>query len=89
MEKKEKSKRGLACLSPERRREIARMGGQSVPPEKRAFARDVALAAKAGSIGGAAAPAENRMFRKDKDLARRAAQASAEGRARKRNKKPE
>ncbi len=89
MEKKEKLKRGLACLSPERRSEIARMGGKSVPPEKRAFARDPTLAAKAGSIGGAAAPAENRMFHKDNDLARRAAKVSAAGRARKMNKTPE
>ena len=86
MEKKEKRKRGLACLSPERRREIASMGGKSVPPEKRAFARNAALAAEAGRIGGAAAPAESRMFSKDKDLARRAARASAEGRARRTRK---
>ncbi len=82
MEKTEKRKRGLACLSPERRREIASMGGRSVPPEKRAFARDVALAAEAGRVGGGSATPENRMFHKDNDLARRAAKASAQGRAR-------
>jgi general stress protein YciG len=85
MEKIEKRKRGLACLSPERRSEIARMGGKSVPPEKRAFSRNVALAADAGRIGGSAVAPENRMFRQDKDLARRAAKASVAARA----KKPE
>jgi general stress protein YciG len=80
--KTEKRKRGLACLSPERRREIASMGGKSVPPEKRAFARDAELAKQAGRVGGAVASPENRMFHKDKDLARRAAQVSAAGRSR-------
>ena len=89
MEKIEKSKRGLACLSPERRSEIARMGGKSVPPEKRAFSRNAALAAEAGRIGGSAVPPENRMFHQDKDLARRAAQASVAGRAKKAAIKPE
>ena len=85
MEKIEKRKRGLACLSPERRSEIARKGGKSVPPEKRAFSRDATLAAEAGRIGGSAVPPEHRMFHQDKDLARRAAQASVVSRA----KKPE
>ena len=82
-EKPEKRKRGLACLSPERRSEIARMGGKSVPPEKRAFSRDAALAAQAGRIGGTAVPPEHRMFHQDNDLARRAAKASVASRAKK------
>ena len=44
--------RGFAALSPERRREIARKGGQSVPAEKRTFAKDRELAAEAGRKGG-------------------------------------
>ena len=83
MEKTEKRKRGLACLSPERRSEIARMGGKSVPPEKRAFSRSATLAADAGRIGGSAVAPENRMFHQDKDLARRAARASVLARAKK------
>ncbi len=89
MEKPEKRKRGLACLSPERRSEIARMGGKSVPPEKRAFSRNTTLAAEAGRIGGSAVLPENRMFSQDKDLARRAAQVSVAGRAKKAALKPE
>lgn len=44
--------RGFATLTPERRREIASMGGKAVPPEKRGFSRYQGLAARAGRIGG-------------------------------------
>lgn len=47
-----KKPRGLAAVSPERRAEISRMGGLSVPAEKRMFAKDRDLAASAGRIGG-------------------------------------
>jgi general stress protein YciG len=47
----EKRKRGFAAMTPERRSEIARMGGVAVPAEKRAFS-DTDLARKAGSVGG-------------------------------------
>lgn len=43
--------RGLAAVSPERRREIASMGGKSVPKVKRAFS-DKKLARSAGKRGG-------------------------------------
>ena len=43
------SRRGFAAMDPERRREIARRGGASVPSEKRSFAQDRDLAATAGS----------------------------------------
>jgi general stress protein YciG len=45
METKPKPRRGFACLSPERRREIARKGGASVKAENRSFTRNTALAA--------------------------------------------
>lgn len=45
--------RGFAAISPERRSEIARMGGLSVKPENRSFARSRELAASAGRKGGA------------------------------------
>jgi len=48
------SRRGFAGMDPERRREIARRGGASVPSEKRSFAQDRDLAANAGRKGGAA-----------------------------------
>ena len=40
-------------MDPERRREIARRGGASVPSEKRSFAQDRDLAANAGRKGQA------------------------------------
>lgn len=46
------TKRGFAGLSPERRREIARKGGSSVPSDKRSFSKDRSLARSAGSKGG-------------------------------------
>lgn len=48
----ERPRRGFAALSPERQRQIASMGGRAAAPEKRAFARDRELAARAGSKGG-------------------------------------
>jgi general stress protein YciG len=47
-----KSKRGFAGMTVERRTEIARKGGASVPGEKRSFAKDRDLAAAAGKTGG-------------------------------------
>lgn len=52
--KKAPAKRGFAAMDPERRREIARRGGASVPSEKRSFAQNRDLAANAGRKGGAA-----------------------------------
>lgn len=49
-----KSKRGFASMTPEKRREIAAKGGRSVPPEKRKFSTDRALASQAARKGGAA-----------------------------------
>jgi general stress protein YciG len=52
MEPGEKVRRGFAAMSPEKRREVARKGGASVPSEKRTFAKNKELAASAGRIGG-------------------------------------
>ena len=49
-----RARRGFACMSPERRREIARKGGASVPGDKRSFAKDRDLASEAGRKGGEA-----------------------------------
>jgi general stress protein YciG len=51
---KPKSRRGFACMDPERRREIARKGGASVQAANRSFAKDKELAISAGSKGGSA-----------------------------------
>lgn len=45
-------RRGFASLSPERRTEIAKLGGQSVPEEKRSFTQNRELAREAGRKGG-------------------------------------
>ena len=55
-------KRGFALLSPERRKEIATLGGKSVAPSKRSFSTNKELAKKAGAKGGKNAPAEKRPF---------------------------
>jgi general stress protein YciG len=62
-------KRGFATLTPERRREIASLGGKAVPPEKRTFSHNRILAAIAGKKGGEAVPPEKRSFSHDRVLA--------------------
>ncbi len=47
------TRRGFAAMDPERRKEIAKRGGASVPGEKRSFAQNRDLAADAGRKGGA------------------------------------
>lgn len=64
-----KSTRGFASISPERRREIASMGGKSVPDEKRSFSKNRELAQAAGRKGGKAVPASKRSFFKNPALA--------------------
>ena len=46
-------RRGFASLSPERRTEMARLGGRAVPEEKRSFSQNRDLAREAGRKGGA------------------------------------
>lgn len=55
-------KRGLAALTPERRREIARLGGMSVPREKRTFFINPEMAKRVGSVGGLKTPPDKRFF---------------------------
>ncbi len=68
----ETSNRGFASMDEEKQREIARKGGESVPADKRTFARHPELAAEAGRKGGESVPAENRSFSKNHELAREA-----------------
>lgn len=44
--------RGFACMTPEKRREIASKGGASVPADRRSFSQSHDLAATAGRKGG-------------------------------------
>ena len=64
-----KSKRGFASMDPEKRREIARKGGLSVPNEKRIFSLNPELAASAGRTGGKNVKPANRSFARDPELA--------------------
>lgn len=66
---KPKSTRGFASMSPERVREIAKLGGQAVPKEKRSFSVNRALAQDAGRKGGRATAPEKRAYARDRDLA--------------------
>ncbi len=61
--RKRKAKRGFAAMTLEKRREIARKGGQSVKPENRAFAQNRDLASSAGRKGGAQSPGKRRRRR--------------------------
>jgi uncharacterized protein len=46
------STRGFASLTPERRKQIAAMGGAAVKAERRSFSKIPGLAAAAGRKGG-------------------------------------
>lgn len=65
-------KRGFASMTPEKRREIAKMGGRAVRPENRSFAKDKSLAASAGALGGRGVKPEDRSFSRNHELARAA-----------------
>jgi general stress protein YciG len=66
---KPKALRGFALLTDERRREIAKRGGLSVPPEKRTYSRNKDIASEAGKKGGTNVPADRRAFFMNRELA--------------------
>lgn len=68
------ARRGFAAMDEEKRRAIARKGGESVPAEKRSFFRNRSLAAEAGRKGGQNVADENRSFSRDRSLAAHAGQ---------------
>jgi general stress protein YciG len=57
---KQAGKQGFASMDSAKQRAIASKGGSSVPPEKRPFARNHALAAAAGRKGGEASHSARR-----------------------------
>ena len=69
MEQKAKSTKGFGSMDPIKQRQIASMGGQAVPHEKRSFSQNRALAQEAGRKGGKAVPGAKRTFSQDRDLA--------------------
>jgi general stress protein YciG len=73
---KPKSARGFASMDPDKRREIARKGGKSVPAEKRSFSQSADLATAAGRKGGQSVDPAKRSFSRDHTLA---SQAGAKG----------
>jgi uncharacterized protein len=74
MEQSIKSKCGFAAMDPEKQRDIARMGGRSVPNEKRSFSKDSELAATAGRKGGQSLDPAKRSFSMNHALAAKAGQ---------------
>ncbi len=70
------STRGFASMDAEKRRAIARKGGESVPNEKRSFSQNPGLASEAGRKGGRSVNPEKRSFSQDHTLA---AQAGRKG----------
>lgn len=76
------SNRGFAAMDEEKRREIAKKGGESVPDEKRSFSRDPELAAEAGRKGGESVPPEKRPFAQDPELAAEAGRKGGQSRGR-------
>lgn len=70
------STRGFASMDIEKRRAIARKGGESVPNEKRSFSQNPGLASQAGRKGGQNVTPEKRSFSQDPSLA---AQAGRKG----------
>lgn len=64
-----RTRRGFAAMDPERRREIARKGGASVPGDKRSFAKDRELASRAGKAGGEASSGGGRKQKQNNSLA--------------------
>lgn len=77
-EKGKGSERGFAAMDEEKQREIARKGGQSVPPEERSFSKDPELASQAGRKGGQSVPPQERSFSKDPELASQAGRKGGE-----------
>lgn len=63
------STRGFASMSPEKQKQIASMGGKSVPDEKRSFSKNRQLAQTAGRKGGQAVPSHRRAFFQNRELA--------------------
>jgi general stress protein YciG len=72
---KPKGKRGFASMTPERRKEIAAMGGRAVPADKRGFSVHNKLAVEAGRKGGLSVNPANRVFSKNRELAKSAGRA--------------
>jgi general stress protein YciG len=74
------STRGFASMDPQKQREIASKGGQSVPHEKRSFSQNRGLASEAGRKGGQSVAGENRSFSQNRVLAAEAGRKGGQSR---------
>jgi uncharacterized protein len=79
-----RSERGFASMSEEKRREIARKGGASVPNAKRSFSQNPHLAVEAGRKGGESVPRDKRSFSQNRALAAQAGRRGGESRGQQR-----
>lgn len=80
-----RQRRGFASMDAERRSDIARLGGRSVPSAKRSFAQNHGLAAAAGRTGGQNVPGEKRSFAQNRTLAAEAGRKGGISRRQRRN----
>lgn len=85
MNEPDKPLRGFAAMDPEKRREIARKGGLAVPPEKRSFSTNKALAIQAGFLGGKSVDPAKRSFSQFPNLASEAGRKGGTAAKRPRN----
>jgi general stress protein YciG len=65
-------------MDEEKQRQIARKGGQSVPPHERSFSKNPVLASQAGRKGGQSVRPEERSFSKNPGLASEAGRKGGE-----------
>ena len=82
-------KRGFASMTPERQRQIAQMGGKSVPDAKRSFSQNRQLAAEAGRKGGSRVPGAKRSFSQNRELAATAGRKGGQSVPKEKRKDPE
>ena len=75
---KEGTKRGFAAMDENKRRQIASMGGKSVPPQHRKFSTDPQFASKVGQKGGRNVPPDKRSFSKNHQFASEAGRKGGE-----------
>ena len=71
-------KRGFAAMDENKQRQIASMGGKSVPAQHRKFSTDRQFASKVGRKGGLNVPASERSFSKDHQFASEAGRKGGE-----------
>jgi general stress protein YciG len=80
----DRPKRGFAAMDENKQRQIASMGGKSVPAQHRKFSTDRQFASKVGRKGGLNVLASERSFSKDHQFASEAGRKGGEASGRRR-----